>query len=38
MVAAAGAGPRLINHKILNEENLTAAIRLLLSPAIKIIA
>lgn len=35
MVAAAGAGPRPIDHKILNEENLTAAIRHLLSPQTK---
>jgi len=35
MVAAAGAGPRPINRKTLNEGNFTAAIRLLLSPATK---
>lgn len=35
MVAAAGAGPRPINHKTLNEENFTAAIRFLLYPTTK---
>ncbi|KAH8776655.1 glycosyltransferase family 1 protein [Diaporthe sp. PMI_573] len=33
MVAAAGAGPRPINHRQLDEENLTAAIQRLISPA-----
>lgn len=33
MVAAAGAGPRPVNHKLLNEANVTAGIQKLMAPA-----